>query len=174
MPHLQSIRRAWQTILELVPVAAYSCDAEGRITYFNPRAGAVWGRPVRLHDRRTRYCGSHRLYGGDGAPMRHDECWMARALLEDRSYNGRGVQIERPDGSRVHGLAHANPVHNVRGGVIGGVNLIADLTPSRSAPGTDVLAIIDIALGVLAGLRWPAPAFAAHVNGEIRAQLRGH
>jgi PAS domain-containing protein len=162
MPDRQLMRRAWQSILDVVPMAAYSCDTEGRITYFNQRAGAVWGRSVRLLDRRTRFCGSQRLYSAGGAPMRHDECWMARALFEDRSYNGRGVQIGRPDGSRIQGLAHANPVHNSEGRVIAAVNLIAEV------PGPDMLAIVAVALGVLAGLRWPVIAFSW---GRHRSQL---
>jgi PAS domain-containing protein len=167
LPNLSS---SWRAILDAVPAAAYTCDTNGRITYCNSHALAVWGRPVSLRDPRERYCGSHKLYNLDGTRLPHDQCWMARALLEDRSYNGRDVVIERPDGSRVYGLAYANPVHSLAGQIIGAVNLVAELPPRGSSPGdrtpanrvapkNDTLAIIDVALAVLAGLCWPASAF---------------
>ena len=39
-------------LLDMLPAAAYTCDAEGLITYFNERAGQLWGRAPRLNDRR--------------------------------------------------------------------------------------------------------------------------
>lgn len=30
-------------VLEILPAAAYTCDADGLITYFNQRAVATWG-----------------------------------------------------------------------------------------------------------------------------------
>ena len=42
-------------LLEAMPAAAYSTDAEGLITYFNRRAVQAWGREPRLHDPLDRY-----------------------------------------------------------------------------------------------------------------------
>lgn len=145
----------WQVLLDAVPVAAYACDGAGRITYCNPQAVTVWGRSVRLRNMNERYCGSYKLYHPDGTPLPHAQCWMARALREDRSYNGRAVVIERPDGSRINGLAYANPVHSRDGQVIGAVNLVVNL----ALPETATFAIVNVALAVLAGLCWPAAAF---------------
>ena len=166
---LPGLRSTWRTILDAVPAAAYACNSRGWITYCNAPALAVWGRAVKLRDPRTRYCGSHKLYNNDGTLLPHDQCWMARALLEDRSYNGYRVVIERLDGSRTHALAYANPVHSAVGQVIGAVNLIAELPlrgkslldqrAVRSAPPrADTFAIIEVALAVLSGLYWPASA----------------
>lgn len=155
LPILPEYRAGWQALLDLVPVAAYACDAEGRITYCNTRAVSVWGRSVTLRDPCDRYCGSHKLYHPDGTPLPHSECWMARALLEKRSYNGRTVLIERPDGSRVQGLVFANPVHSRWGQVIGAVNLIVN----PSLPHTASVAIVNVVVAVLAGPCWPASAF---------------
>ena len=167
---LPRLKSAWRAILDAVPAAAYTCNSLGWITYCNAQALAVWGRPVPLRDPRTRYCGSHRLYNHDGTPQPHDQCWMARALLEDRRYNGYHVVIERLDGSRIHALAYANPVHSPSGQVIGAVNLIAELpTPGNSMGDRraaqkvplrpDTFAIMNVALAVLSGLCWPASAF---------------
>ncbi len=42
-------------LLETMPAAAYSTDAEGLITYFNQRATLVWGREPRRNDPVDRY-----------------------------------------------------------------------------------------------------------------------
>jgi signal transduction histidine kinase len=118
-------------VLEKLPAAAYTCDREGLITYFNRHAIVVWGRAPLLNDPRDRFCGSFKLFTTDGAPIRHEECWMALALRDDREYNGCEILIERPDGSRVTALAHANPLHDENGVPIGAVNVLVDITERK-------------------------------------------
>jgi PAS domain-containing protein len=42
-------------LLAKLPAAAYTCDAEGFITYFNERAAELWGRDPKLNDPVDRY-----------------------------------------------------------------------------------------------------------------------
>jgi len=42
-------------LLETLPAGAYTCDAEGLITYFNQRAVELWGREPKLNDPVDRY-----------------------------------------------------------------------------------------------------------------------
>ena len=153
---LPAAAAGWQAILDALPVAGYTCDLTGHITFFNDRAQVVWGRVPRIRDRRDLYCGSHRMFTKEGAPLTHEQCWMALALREDQSFNGRALSIERPDGSCSSCLAYANPLHDSAGQLIGAVNLIASPTPVPDR----TLAIIGVTLGVLAGLPWPTSAFA--------------
>ncbi len=118
-------------LLERLPAGAYTCDAAGLITYFNPRAVELWGREPRLNCASDRYCGSFRLFAPDGAPIRHDQCWMALALRNASEYNGQEIVIERPDGGRRTALAHANPVINGEGKVVAAVNVLMDITDHR-------------------------------------------
>lgn len=115
-------------LLERLPAAAYTCDADGLITYYNQRAIDLWGRAPRLNDPADRFCGALKLFAEDGAPLPHDRCWMAIAIRENRSFNGEEIVIERPDGRRVTALAHANPVHDKAGRLIGGVNVLVDIS----------------------------------------------
>jgi PAS domain-containing protein len=50
-----AVKPAWQGVLDSIPVAAYTCDAAGLITYFNRQAVSVWGRTVNLRDITYRY-----------------------------------------------------------------------------------------------------------------------
>ncbi len=123
---------AFQQVLEKLPAGAYTCDAEGLITYYNEQAVALWGRAPALNDPVDRFCGSFRLYV-DGVRIRHSECWMARALADDKGYNREEIVIERPDGTRVTALAHANPLHDDAGTIIGAVNVLVDITDRKRA-----------------------------------------
>lgn len=123
----------FRRLLDKLPAGAYTCDADGLITYFNARAVELWGRTPRLNDPTDRYCGSFRLYATDGSPIDHDQCWMALALRNDREYNGREIIVERPDGQRMTVLAHANPLHDEHGRLCGAVNMLVDISDHKAA-----------------------------------------
>ena len=69
----------------------------------------------------------------EGEPLRHDDCWMARALRDGCDYEGLELQVERPDGTRRTTLSHARPVRNAHGAIDGGVNVMIDITEQKSA-----------------------------------------
>lgn len=118
--------------LEHLPVGAYTCNREGQITYFNSRAEEMWGRTPLLNDENERFCGSFKLYAVDGTLISRDESWMAQALRSGTGFNGREVIVERPDGSRITALAHANPFFDDAGVLLGAVNILIDISkPER-------------------------------------------
>jgi PAS domain S-box-containing protein len=123
----------FRRLLEKLPAAAYTCDCLGLITYFNKHAARLWGREPRLNDAVDRFCGSFRLFSSDGFPIGHEQCWMARTLHENLEYNGHEILVERPDGSRLTVLAHANPLHDERGRLTGAVNVLVDITDRKRA-----------------------------------------
>jgi PAS domain S-box-containing protein len=115
-------------LLEALPAGAYTCDPQGLITYFNRHAVRLWGREPKLNDPDDRFCGSFMLFSSDGSPIAHNRCWMALALETGQEYNGEEIIIERADGSRLTVLAHANPIRNESGAVIGAVNVLVDIS----------------------------------------------
>ena len=113
-------------LLEALPVAIYTTDAEGRITFFNEAAAAFWGhRPTLGSDQ---WCGSWRLFWPDGRPLPHDQCPMALTLKEGRPIRGVEAIAERPDGTRVSFMPYPTPLHDESGRLIGAINLLVDLT----------------------------------------------
>ncbi|HMJ24832.1 MAG TPA: ATP-binding protein [Pyrinomonadaceae bacterium] len=123
----------FRAFLERLPAGAYTCDPDGLITYFNQHAAQLWGRSPKLNDPIDRFCGSFKLYAIDGSPILHNQCWMALALQNLREYNGHEIMIERPDGRRLTALAHANPIHNEMGRLIGAVNVLVDISDRKQA-----------------------------------------
>lgn len=130
---LQEGELHFRRLLEKLPAGAYTCDAEGLITYFNQHAVRLWGRAPKLHDPVDRFCGSFKLFSPDGSPISHDRCWMALALKTGKEFNGREIVIERPDGRRLTALAHANPIHDESGRLLGAVNVLVDISERKRA-----------------------------------------
>lgn len=114
----------FRAVLGQLAAGAYTCAADGRITFFNHAAVDVWGRVPRLNDPGDLYCGSYRLFAIDGTPITHDQCWMALALRDRSAYHGRPIRIERPDGSRLEAVAFASPLCDADGNLLGGVNIL--------------------------------------------------
>jgi hypothetical protein len=88
----------FRKLLETLPAAAYTCDPQGLITYYNSHAVDLWGRRPRLNDAVDRFCGSFKLFATDGTSIAHDECWMALALRN-------APAPSRPGASRVRAAA---------------------------------------------------------------------
>ena len=110
------------------------CDPDGLITHFNEHAVKLWGRAPKLNDPVDRFCGSFKLFAKDGTRIPHDACWMALALQTGTEYNGEEIIIERPDGHRLTALAHANPIWDDAGELVGAVNVASSTVASRSNP----------------------------------------
>lgn len=122
----------FRRLLDTLPAAAYTCDARGCITYFNQLAEKMWGRRPGLNDPADRFCGSYKLYTTEGTPVEHDQSWVALAL-KGNEYNGYETVVERPDGSRITTLAHASPIFDDHGEVLGAVNVLVDISERRRA-----------------------------------------
>jgi PAS domain S-box-containing protein len=116
-------------LLASLPVAIYTTDAAGRVTFFNEAAADLAGKqPVLGVDR---WCVAWPLYWPDGSPMAHDESPMAIALREGRPVRGREAVVERPDGERVAVLPHPTPVFDAAGRLAGAVNMLVDITDRK-------------------------------------------
>jgi two-component system CheB/CheR fusion protein len=116
-------------IVQNIPAAVYATDAEGRITFFNEAAAALWGRRPKLGE--DWWCGSWRLYWPDGSPMGHDECPMAVTLKTRRPVRGAEAIAERPDGTRYPFIPYPTPLFDAEGKLVGAVNMLVDITERK-------------------------------------------
>ena len=138
---LQHSERRFREMLDVLPVAIYTTDAEGRLTYFNPAAVQFSGRTPELGT--DHWCVTWKLFRSDGTPMRHDECPMAIALKEGRILDGVEAIAERPDGKRIWFTPYPRPLHDAEGRIVGGINMLVDITErKRVQDATGLLAAI--------------------------------
>lgn len=118
-----------RTILDVLPVAVFIADAEGRLTDTNEAARVLWGGETPLvHE------SEFHLFKGwwadTGERLAARDWAMARALRGQSVARGEEVEIETFDGVRKVILNHAQPIL-VNGGIDGAVAVSIDITTLR-------------------------------------------
>jgi|CXWL01.1.fsa_nt_gi PAS domain S-box-containing protein len=121
----------YRELIQALPAAVYTTDERGRITLYNQAAVTLWGREPEVG--KDLWCGSWKIYRPDGSPLPLDQYPMAVTLREGRAVRGEEIVIERPDGTRRHVLPHPEPTRNAQGVVIGGINMLIDITEGKEA-----------------------------------------
>jgi PAS domain S-box-containing protein len=128
---LRESERRFRAMIDALPAAIYTTDAEGRLTHFNPAAVEFSGRTPELGT--DQWCVSFKLYHPDGRPMAHDECPMAITLKEGRVVRGTEAIAERPDGTRVWFAPYPTPLRDSAGKIVGGINMLLDISERKQA-----------------------------------------
>ncbi len=106
----------YRDLLNALPAAIYTTDADGRITFYNEAAVAFSGRRPALGS--DSWCVSWKLFRPDGTPLPHDRCPMAVALKTGQVESGAEAVAERPDGSRVHFMPYPTVFKDASGKVL--------------------------------------------------------
>jgi PAS domain S-box-containing protein len=128
---LRESERRFREMIDALPAAVYTTDAEGRVTHYNPACVQFFGRTPELGA--DQWCVSWKLFHADGTPMPHDECPMAIALKEGRIIRGAEAILERPDGTRSWVTPFPTPLRDAAGKIVGGINIVVDITESKRA-----------------------------------------
>ncbi len=123
--------RKFREMIDALPAAVYTTDAQGRLTHFNQACVELSGRVPELGT--DKWCVSWKLYYPNGQRMPHRECPMAIALKKGRVIRGAEAIAERPDGSRVWFTPYPTPLRDARGRIVGGINMLVDITERKRA-----------------------------------------
>ena len=134
---LRESERRFREMIDVLPAAIYTTDAEGRLTHFNPAAVEFSGRVPELGT--DHWCVSWKMFLPDGTPLPHDQCPMAVALKEGCIIDGAECIAEKPDGKRVWFTPYPRPLHNSEGRIVGGINMLLDITERKAAEQTSGL-----------------------------------
>ncbi|TKC09899.1 PAS domain S-box protein [Pedobacter polaris] len=120
----------FEQLIKESPLAIYTCDANGRVTFFNDSAAVLWGRkPELLKDY---WCGSWKIFHPDGRPMELNSCPMALTLKQGKSFAGEEIVIQRPDDSFRSLLVYPSPVFSEDKVLLGAYNTLVDITENKS------------------------------------------
>ena len=118
-------------LIQALPAAIYTCDADGYLETYNAAAVELWGRtPVAGKDR---WCGSGRVFLPDGTPLPMDECPMAKTIRDRKPVRGCEIIIEREDGTRRHVIPYPELILDGAGRLVGAVNMLVDITDRKKA-----------------------------------------
>lgn len=127
---LKEIEARYQQLIQVLPAAIYTCDAEGYILNYNKAAADLWGHePVIGKDL---WCGFLKVYDIDGSRLQLTDGPMAIALKEGKEIHDAELVIERPDGQMRYVMPHLKPFFNAAGKVIGAVNMLIDITDRKN------------------------------------------
>lgn len=118
-------------LLQALPAAVYTCDADGYIQLYNKAAVELWGRePVTGKDQ---WCGSWKIYRMDGSPLPLDECPMAITLKEGKEVRDREIIVEKPSGERRIIMPYPQPIFDDSGRLTGAINMLMDITEKKES-----------------------------------------
>src|SRR5579862_150246 len=107
------------------PIAMYTCDKDGYLTFFNEAAVDLWGRTPEIG--KELWDGSWKIYSTDDKPMPLDESPIALTLKQKKSFAGAEIKIERPDHTFRNLLVYPHPIFNNNGILIGAQNTLVDI-----------------------------------------------
>jgi PAS domain S-box-containing protein len=172
----------YRDLLNALPTAIYTTDADGRITFYNEAAVELAGRRPALGEE---WCVTWRLYNLDGSRLPHDQCPMAVALREGKPNRGAVAIAERPDGTRVICAPYPTPLFDAEGKLVGAVNMVLDITERKAAEdrqrllanevnhrANNILAVVQSMVRL--GKADTVEDFRDTLNGRIQALARAH
>lgn len=118
-------------LLQSLPVAVYTCDEKGTLQLYNKAAVELWGNTPQPNQ--MKWCGSYKSVFIDGTPVTDDNCTMALSVKLGQVVEGKEKILERPDGSKRIVKPYPQPLFNSSGKIIGGVNVMIDVTEQKRA-----------------------------------------
>lgn len=128
---LQESALLWDSMLDGLPIGVYTCDCNGRLVHYNRKAAELWGRSPHPASAAHQYCSAHKSFRLNGEALALNDAPMSEALRTRAPVRDREVVVERPDGSRITVLANVDPLFDVDGELLGGVNCFQDITELR-------------------------------------------
>ena len=129
---IRQSEKRYRTLFDLVPVAVYTCDAEGLIQEYNQHAVELWGRAPKRNDPSEKFCGSFKIFYPDGRPMPHHKCPLARALRGEKlGATDLEILVEQMSGARRNVLVSPTALRDGQGKIIGAINCLHDITARK-------------------------------------------
>ncbi|NUB91420.1 PAS domain S-box protein [Haloterrigena sp. SYSU A121-1] len=128
---LEERKRELRTLIELLPVAVFVADDDGRILEWNEAAEEVWGGEVAESESIAEYDRYDGWWADTGEPVDPDEWALARAVRGEAVPDPDEIEIEGFDGERRTVLNHGMPIRDEDGEVSRAVVTLVDITERK-------------------------------------------
>lgn len=128
---LAESEQRFRDMVEALPAAIFTSDADGKIAHFNTALVSLAHATPRLGQ--DQWSDVFTLRREDGALVGHNEKNLAAALSEGPAHHSSEHVLERRDGSRIWCEIYSSPRYDAQGGLLGGVNMLVDVTEKRAA-----------------------------------------
>lgn len=130
---LRASERRFRELVEMLPIAVYTCNLSGGIEGYNKSAVELWGREPNYLDIVDSFCGSYKIYSIDGVFLPHAECPMAQVLRTGKPISNEEIIVERLDGTRRTAMVNVLPRRDEQGNLTGAINCLVDITDRKQA-----------------------------------------
>jgi PAS domain S-box-containing protein len=137
---IEESKKDYVHMLQNLPAAVYTCDAQGKILLYNKAAVELWGRTPQLEE--EVWCGSWKIFDKDNTPVLLDGCSLARSIREGKNVHGEEMIIERPDGTRRDVMSYPSLTFDDVGAVTGAINVLIDITNQKQIE-IETLTMVD-------------------------------
>ncbi|WP_426485257.1 PAS domain-containing sensor histidine kinase [Flavobacterium sp. 2] len=129
---IEESEKMYKDLIHKLPVATYSCDAEGRIVLYNKAAAALWGREAELG--KDLWHNSWRINSNKKEQTSAlNLCSLATALKQGDPILNKEIIIERPNGDKRNVVPYPVPFYNTDGEITGAVIVLSDITEMKLA-----------------------------------------
>jgi PAS domain S-box-containing protein len=125
-PLLSAILSTSESLLDVLPVATFVCDADGTILQHNRRAAEIWGREPEPGETHESFSATARYYEADGTPA--GTSLLATVLATSLPVRDAQRRVERADGSSIDVAINIEPLRNARGELVGAVHCMVDVS----------------------------------------------
>ncbi|HEY5465147.1 MAG TPA: chemotaxis protein CheB [Hanamia sp.] len=129
--NLKESENRYSQLLQSLPVAIYTCDADEYVNYYNDAALKMWGRTPELG--KDRWCGSWKIFRMDGVELPLSECPMANVLKGEKYDSNEALIIMQPDGTKLYGIVYPRAIFDLNGKITGAINTIVNVTTQIKA-----------------------------------------
>ena len=113
-------------LLDNSPVAIYTCNSSGLITWYNEAAVHLWGRRPLLM--KEKWGGEYKIFYTDGRPMPRGKWPLQKALKNPSNTKHENIVIERPDGTFIDVLVYPKLIFDDQQNIIGAQNTLVDVS----------------------------------------------
>ncbi|MEP7143224.1 MAG: PAS domain S-box protein [Ferruginibacter sp.] len=129
---LKASEALYKALVNSLPTGVYTCNKEGKITFFNEVAAKIWGnRPGNNHDSLEFFDG-YKVWMMDGAFVPMAKTPMAMALETGRSFRNIEALFQRPDGSKFYTCVNIDPLLDDKKNTIGVINIFQDISELKN------------------------------------------
>jgi PAS domain S-box-containing protein len=121
----------YSQLLKALPVAVYTCDKEGRITFFNKAATDLWGYTPDINDDALKFCACYKVWLPDGTFAPPEETPMAIAIKTKQAFRNTEAIVERPNGEKFYATVNIDPLFDKDKNLIGAINIFQDISETK-------------------------------------------
>ncbi len=126
---LRSSEERLSHVIQSMPMAVFSCDAEGRIEIWNEYFSTMVGQEIQPDN--SEFKKLTKLFDPNGAPLAVENYPLIRTLRTGEKHLNQEVMMEFVDGRRINALVNPMPVKNSEGKVTGAINVIIDISERK-------------------------------------------